>query len=268
MTRASADRFPEGPHAIAMTVAYDGSRFSGFARQPQHPTIQGEIEAALRTVTGRTVETTGAGRTDAGVHALGQVVSFEAAGDEPGPHALRRSVDALTASGISVKEVRGARAGFSARFDAVEREYRYRIVTGSAAPLFLERFSWHVSAELHVGAMQRAAATLVGEHDFRSFCVSDSAVGKVTVRRIESLELLREVHLGEECLTVRVVGTAFLHSMVRVVVGTLVEVGAGRRQPEWVAEALAARRRDAAGPTAPPHGLVLHAVRYPSDVWL
>lgn len=257
------------PHAVALTVAYDGERFSGFARQPGLATVQGSLESALATVLGREVVTTGAGRTDAGVHALGQVVSFDCtAGEIPDPHRLRRSLDALSEDGISVREVRLARTGFSARFDAIDREYRYRIVAGPVGPLFLEQFSWHVPARLDVDAMRTGALHLLGEHDFKSFCVTESAVGKSTVRRLDAVEVLEEEHLGEACLTVRIVGTAFLHSMVRVIVGTLVEVGAGRRTPAWVGEALAALDRSSAGPTAPPHGLVFHRVRYPDDVWL
>jgi len=258
----------EAPHSIALTIAYDGSRFSGFARQPGLATVQGRIESALQTVTGRDVVTTGAGRTDAGVHALGQVVSFDARGDEPQAHQLRRSVEALAGEDISVREVRHARRGFSARFDAIGREYRYRIYNASAAPVFLERFSWHVAAPLDLGRMREGADWLVGEHDFRSFCVTESAVGKSTERRLDLVEVLEEEHLGEDCVTVRILGNAFLHSMVRTIVGTLVEVGAGRRPCEWVGDALAARTRAAAGPTAPAQGLVFHRVSYPDDVWL
>lgn len=255
-------------NSIALTVAYDGSGFAGFARQPGLQTVQGSIEAACATVMRRGVETTGAGRTDSGVHALGQVVSFEAVGGEPDAARLRRSLDALTPPGIVVREVRLARPGFSARFDATGREYRYRLIAGPVPPLFLARFAWHVGHGLDVEAMQSAAAALVGEHDFRSFCVTGSALGQRTVRRLDRVEVSREAHLGEECVTVRVVGNAFLHSMVRVIVGSLVDVGAGRRAPEWLAEALHARDRAAAGPTAPAQGLTLWRVEYPVDVWL
>lgn len=254
--------------AVALTVAYDGSRFAGFARQPGLDTVQGRLESALQILARREILTTGAGRTDAGVHALGQVVSFDAGPREFEPERARRSLDALAGEGLVIREVRRARAGFSARFDAVRREYRYRVVTGSVAPLFLADVSWHVTHELDVEGMTAAAQALVGEHDFRSFCVTESAVGKRTVRRVDRVDVFPETHLGEECLCVRVVGNAFLHSMVRVIVGTLVEVGAGRRKPAWVREALAACDRAAAGPTAPARGLVFHSVEYPDDVWL
>lgn len=256
------------PHAIAVELAYDGAPFRGFARQPGLDTVQGRIESALATVLRREVATTGAGRTDAGVHALGQVVSFDARGDEPEPASLRRSLSALSGEGISIRDVRLARQGFSARFDAVAREYRYRIVSGPVEPLFLGRFAWHVSADLDVDAMAASARVLIGEHDYRSFTVAESVEGKSTVRRIETLKVARESHLGEECVMVRVVGNAFLHSMVRVIVGSLAEVGMGRRSGAWLADALQARTRAAAGPTAPALGLVLHAVSYPDDVWL
>lgn len=258
----------ESPHALAIVVAYDGTALSGFARQPGRDTVQGRVEHALSTVLRRQVQTVGAGRTDAGVHALGQVLSIEASGDEPEPRVFRRSLDALTGEGVIVREVRLARAGFSARFDAVSREYRYRIVTGPVASLFIARWSWHVSASLDVEAMREAATHLIGEHDFKSFCVTESAIGKRTVRRVDVLEISEEEHLGERCVTVRVVGNAFLHSMVRVIVGSLVEVGCGRREPGWLLEARLACDRAAAGPTAPAAGLTFHEVRYPDDVWL
>lgn len=266
--RGAQDAVSAAPYAIALTVAYDGSGFSGFARQPGLRTVQGALESALGTALRRETLVVGAGRTDTGVHALGQVVSFDADGTEPEPHRMRRSLEALAGDGISVREVRRARPGFSARFDAVSREYRYRIFTGVERPLFSAAYAWHVSGGLDVDAMREGASILVGEHDFASFCVAESAIGKPTRRRVEVLELVEEEHLGERCLTVRVVGNAFLHSMVRTIVGTLVEVGAGRREPAWVAEALAACSREAAGPTAPAHGLTLWHVDYPADVWL
>jgi tRNA pseudouridine38-40 synthase len=266
-TRPIDDSADQGS-AVALTVAYLGTPFVGFARQAGLPTVQGNLEAALSTALRRPVEIVGAGRTDAGVHALGQVVSFEATGDEPDDLALLRSLNALVGGGIAIRDVRHARAGFSARFDAVSREYRYRISNGPVPPLFLEPLSWWVKGALDLEAMRRGARQLLGEHDFRSFCVTESAQDKRTVRRVDSIELVAEQDLGEECLVLRVVGNAFLHSMVRAVVGTLVEVGSGRRDPEWVGEALAACDRTAAGPTAPAHGLTLWSVTYPQGVWL
>lgn len=255
--------------AMALTLSYDGAPFAGFARQPEQLTVQGVLEDALGTVMRRDVVTTGAGRTDAGVHALGQVVSFDLLpAEEPDPHALMRSLNGLAGPHVVVTEVRRAPVGFSARFDATAREYRYRIVPGPVPPVFLAPYAWWVKKSLDLRAMRGAAQALVGEHDFRSFCVADSAEGKRTVREVELLEITTDRQLGEHLIEIRVVGNAFLHSMVRVIVGTLVEVGSGRRPASWVEEALAARDRGAAGPTAPPEGLTLWHVSYPDEVCL
>lgn len=253
--------------SIALIVAYDGALFSGFARQPGRPTVQGRLEDALAVALRRQAPTVGAGRTDAGVHALAQVVSFASDGDEPPLPALARSLTALAGPGIVVTGARAARPGFSARFDALSREYRYRVATGGSPPLFLSRFAWWVGHALDAGAMSSAASVLLGEHDFRSFCASASAESGSTTRRLLRIEVVSEEHLGEECLSIHVEGNAFLHSMVRVIVGSLVEVGKGNRPAEWLGEALGARDRAAAGPTAPPHGLTLWSVTYPDACW-
>jgi tRNA pseudouridine38-40 synthase len=251
-----------------LTVAYDGAPFSGFARQPSAETVQGSLETALGVACRRDIETVGAGRTDAGVHALRQVVSYPAHHADPDGPTLLRSLNALVSPRIVVSEVRCATGGFSARFDAVSREYRYRIVNGSVPPLFLSQVAWWVRRPLDVASMREAASTLLGEHDFRSFCVGESAEGTRTVRQILAVELFEDEQLGERSLVVRIVGNAFLHSMVRTIVGSLVEVGVGRRSVSWINEALAARDRAAAGPTSPAQGLTLWGVEYPERVWL
>lgn len=251
-----------------LTVAYDGARFHGFARQPGLATVQGSLESALSIVTGREVEITGAGRTDAGVHALGQVVSFVSGPGDPGAASLRRSVGALAGPEIVVSEVRSAPEGFSARHDALAREYRYVIVPGPTAPLALRGRAWWTKRGMDLDAVREGAAYLAGQHDFRSFCVGASAEGRSTVRGVDLLDVRPETVMGEECVVIRIAGRSFLHSMVRIVVGSLVEVGRGRRRPEWIGEALAARHRGAAGITAPPHGLTLWRVDYPEEHWL
>lgn len=251
-----------------LTLSYDGSDFAGFARQPGLSTIQGEVESALRTALRREVETVGAGRTDAGVHALAQVISFEAHDADVEPASLLRSLNALTPPGIVVTGARDASAGFSARHSAVAREYRYRIVPGPVPPLFLARYAWTVRHTLNLNDMRQAATHLLGEHDFRSFCVTESGRDKRTYRRLDLIDITPESVLGEHSLTVRVIGNAFLHSMVRVIVGSLVEVGVGRRSPGWMRDALVACERQAAGPTAPAHGLTLWHVTYPEECWL
>jgi len=253
--------------SIVITVAYNGSGFAGFARQPGQLTVQGSLEAALATALRSEVEIVGAGRTDAGVHALAQVVSFSFDG-EIDTSALLKSLNALTGPGIVVSEVREATRGFSARFDAMAREYRYRIVPGPIPPVFLAEHAWWVKPSLDISAMRDASSLLIGEHDFGSFCVAASAEGKPTKRRLELVSIEPAVELGEHCLVIRIVGNAFLHSMVRVIVGSLVEVGSGRRGPEWIGQALLACDRTAAGPTAPAHGLTLWHVDYAQECWL
>lgn len=253
---------------IVLRLSYDGSGFAGFARQPALETVQGRVEHALATVLRRDVETVGAGRTDAGVHALGQVMSLAALGDEPDDRTLQRSLNALVRPGIVVTGVQRASGDFSARHSAVGREYRYRIVPGPIPPLFLAGKAWWVKGTLDLGAMRRAAEVLLGEHDFKSFCVSESAEGKRTCRRLDLVEIGPETQLGEHSIVVRFVGNAFLHSMIRIIVGSLVEVGLGRRPADWLEDALAACDRSAAGPTAPPEGLVLWHVEYPEECWL
>ncbi len=249
----------------SLTVSYNGAPFNGFARQPGQCTVQGELEQALSLVFRRPVEVVCSGRTDAGVHALGQVVSFDLDAGELGGrtlHSLRRSLNALTHEGITVREVERREAGFSARFDARWREYHYHICCGDVPPLFMRDFCWHVTSALDVEAMRRGAEYLVGEHDFKSFCMAASAVGKPTRRNVMEVSLSGETVMGEDVLTIKVVGNAFLHSMVRTIVGTLVAVGRGQRPPEWVGEVLAACDRTAAGENAPAGGLVFWRVQY------
>lgn len=253
--------------ALVLTVAYNGATYSGFAKQKDErlATVQGELEHALAVCFRQPVETVCAGRTDAGVHALGQVVSCTLEAnllEQTTPERLVISLNALTPDDISIREVSFKEPSFSARFDAEAREYRYRIVEGSVPPIFLSDFAWHRRGTLDIDAMRAGAAHLIGEHDFKSFCKAASAEGKTTMRYVERIDIEREVQMGEECLVIRVVGNAFLHSMVRTIVGTLVQVGAGNRDPQWVAEVLAACDRNAAGETAPACGLVFWRVTY------
>lgn len=250
---------------FALTVAYNGAPFCGFARQPGQLTVQGELEQALALLFRREVPTVCAGRTDAGVHARGQVVSFDIDEEElrgRTAHSLRRSLNALTHDGITVRSVEQREPGFSARFDAVEREYRYRICLDDVPPIFMRDFSWHIPSAIDVAAMEEGAAHLIGEHDFKSFCMAVSAVGKPTCRNVHEISFAEEEVMGERLLTITVKGNAFLHSMVRTIVGTLVMVGKGQRTPGWVAEVLAACDRTAAGENAPACGLTFWKVSY------
>lgn len=250
---------------FALVVSYDGEPFCGFARQPGMLTVQGELERALEMLYRRPVLTVCAGRTDAGVHALGQVVSFDLSEEEAAMRtddALIRSMNALTHDGIGVREVHHPDEGFSARFDAQAREYRYYIATGPVAPLVMGRFSWHITAPLDLEAMREGAAHLIGEHDFKSFCMAVSAKGKPTCRNVMSIDVQPVEVMGQQLVCITVIGNAFLHSMVRTIVGTLVAVGRGKRKPDWVLDVLEAKDRAAAGENAPAQGLVFWEVRY------
>jgi tRNA pseudouridine38-40 synthase len=257
---------------LAVTLAYKGADFHGFARQPGLVTVQGELEDALKVLLKREVETVGAGRTDAGVHALGQVVSFELTEQDLATHCseissfdkFRNSLNALTPDSIAIRKIEQKPADFSARFSAREREYRYRYTFSEVEPLFLRPYTWWVPPRhpIDVQAMKRAIPLLVGEHDFVSFCAAASSADRNTVRKILSVTIFGADHLGESCLVLQVRGTAFLHSMVRVIAGSVLEVGLGRREPSWIEEVLRARDRTCAGPTAPAQGLTFWRVRY------
>lgn len=249
----------------SLNIAYNGSPFSGFARQPGQLTVQGELEGALALIFRDEIEVTCAGRTDAGVHARGQVISFElpdGAMEGREPRRFLRSMNALTHDGIVVTDLRRRSDAFSARFDARSREYRYFLHPSDVPAIFMEDFSWTVDAALDADAMRAGAAHLIGEHDFKSFCMAASAEGRRTYRCVNEITLFEETLMGERLVVVKIVGNAFLHSMVRSIVGTLVAVGRGRRDPEWVARVLAARDRKAAGENAPAKGLVLWKVDY------
>ena len=252
---------------IVLRVAYDGGAYSGFAEQRDAvTTVAGELRRALETFLRRPVELTCAGRTDAGVHAIAQHVSFPALAEELeiGQRRWLRAMDALLPGDIAVGAVFHAATGFSARFDACARSYVYRIADRPDRPVLTRPHVWWHRTPLDEDAMRAAAACLVGEHDFKSFCKVASAVGRPTHRCVQTVSLARECELGEDVLAFRITGNAFLHSMVRTIVGTLVEVGSHRRDPAWVAEVLAARDRRAAGPTAPASGLVFEGVSYPA----
>ena len=265
---AAPDAYPERPvldGTLVLKVAYDGAPFSGFAEQPGDiPTVAGELRRALETLLRRPVELTCAGRTDAGVHAQAQYVSVPLLAEELAQPRRRlvRGMTALLPDEIAVRGLYRAPQGFSARFDARSRSYRYRIVTGELQPLLLRGCAWWQRGELDVAAMEEAAAYLVGEQDFKSFCKASSAVGKPTCRNVLSVGFAREEALGEQCLAFDITGSSFLHSMVRTIVGSLVEVGRGHRDPAWIAQVLKARDRRAAGSCAPARGLMFMAVDY------
>jgi tRNA pseudouridine38-40 synthase len=239
-----------------LVVEYDGSAFHGFQYQPALRTVAGALEAGLTRLYRAPVKVTAAGRTDAGVHATGQVVSFRAERDFP-IERLALALNANLPDDLVVRDAQVAADGFSARFDARERVYDYLILARPQPSAVWRARAWHVPRPIDDARFARAALPLHGEHDFVSFCGELPDRGN-TVRELRAIALEREGDL----LRVTVRGNAFLHRMVRVLVGTLVACATGYRDAGFAERALAARDRRAAGPTAPAHGLYLAGVRY------
>lgn len=247
-----------------MDLAYDGAPFAGFARQPDQVTVQGELERVLSRMLGQPVDLTVAGRTDRGVHARAQVVHLDVdpqvartARALEDLAALRDRLDHQAGPAITLWTVRRVGPGFDARFSATARRYRYRLVDAPAADPIRRHDRWHVPGPLSVPAMRAAATELLGEHDLAAFC--RRVPGRTTVRRLDRLALSRP---DPARVDVVLEGPAFCHQQVRSIVGCLVEVGRGRKEPGWLGEVLRARDRQAAARVAPPHGLTLEAVRY------
>lgn len=243
-------------HSVLLTVAYDGRPFSGWAPQDGARTVAGELLGAIRAMDPRVTEVRGASRTDAGVHARGQVASFRTERTIP-LHGVRRGLNSLLPDTIAIREADEVDDAFHPRFSATGKHYRYTIlVARDRSPRWRHR-AWFVSDPLDVDAMRAAATYLVGQHEFDAFRAAGCAA-KTTRRTIESITIGH----ADETLIVDVRGNAFLRNMVRIVVGTVVEVGVGRWPPAQVAEILAAKDRTQAGITAPAHGLELVEVRY------
>jgi tRNA pseudouridine38-40 synthase len=242
-----------------LVIAYDGAPFHGFARQPGQKTVQGCIEDALSKVLTTEVRTSAAGRTDAGVHALGQVVSF-ACSDAFDTIDVAKSLNSMCGPEIAVMEIEPVAEGFDARFSAVSRTYEYALLTRNVHDPFSRHTAWHHPGRLDIESMSKAAAQFLGEHDFSSFGRVEE--GKSPVRRIESIEVEEE----GELLIIRVTADSFIQQMVRSIVGTLVKVGEGVIDPDSIGEILDAKDRSAAGAVAPPHGLFLVSVDYPEEL--
>jgi tRNA pseudouridine38-40 synthase len=244
-----------------ITLAYDGTGFVGWQRQAAGTSIQGLLEDALAQLDQRAVNVAGAGRTDAGVHALGQVASFSLQRSIAGG-TLLRALNARLPEAIRVLAAERVPETFHARFAATGKTYRYRIWNAGVVSPFERAVAWHVIEPLDRRAMADAAGCLEGPHDFAAFMAAGGAT-RTTEREVFSSQLFAGPNPGEPALIVyEVSGNGFLRHMVRTIVGTLVEIGRGRRPVEWMSEVLAARDRTLAGPTAPPHGLVLVAVEY------
>jgi tRNA pseudouridine38-40 synthase len=270
--------------SFKLTIAYDGTELIGWQRQAAGRSVQGLIEDALRVLDGRDVAVAGAGRTDAGVHALGQVAScsLERTIDAA---TLLRAVNAKLPPEVRIVTAEEAPSSFHARFAARSKSYRYYIWNGDVLSPFNRRYAWHLVGALDVEAMAHAAEFIEGQHDFAAF-QTGGGDATMTVRRVFQSRLncgLRSAECGvrntgnhsallnprsvlesppSALVTYDITGDGFLRHMVRAIVGSLVEVGRRRRPPEWVREVLTGADRRAAGPTAPPHGLFLVSVQY------
>ena len=258
---------------IRLTLAYDGSRYLGWQRQgyagrqgsaarPEgsEKTIQGKLEALLGRLTGGPVNLIGAARTDAGVHALGQVANFHTGSRLPLPE-LAAAVQRYLPEDIALLAAEEVGPRFHARYLARGKRYRYRVWNRPFPEVFHRRQALHVPQPLDLGAMERAAAHLIGEHDFTSFAARLSA-GKSPVRRLEAVRVCARPGAEAGWIDLEFEGDGFLHHMARILAGTLLEAGAGRLDPQRVPRILAARRRSEAGPLAPAHGLYLVEVLY------
>jgi tRNA pseudouridine38-40 synthase len=242
---------------LAVGLEYDGARFAGWQLQPGLATIQGHVQRALGSIADHPVEATCAGRTDAAVHANCQVIHFDTTSDRP----MRGWV--LGANGELPPEIAmlwavEVDADFHARHSALARSYRYCILQRATRPALLRERVWWLRSALDTAAMHDAAQQLAGEHDFSAFRAAECQ-SRTTRRRIDSISVRSDGALA----TIQITANAFLHHMVRNIVGTLVPVGTGEQPPSWVGEALASRDRARAGITAPAHGLYLERVHYP-----
>ncbi|MGH9171362.1 MAG: tRNA pseudouridine(38-40) synthase TruA [Acidimicrobiales bacterium] len=273
---AVAEAAPSGPlRRVMLLVAYDGTGFRGFAAQPGDiPTVGGRLAGALERVAGAPVSLTCAGRTDAGVHAAGQVVHFDVPAGAPGAARLemagRRLADSLShqcGPEVAVLDARQAPSGFDARHSALARSYRYLLLRSASPDPLLRDRAWHVPAELDLAAMRIAADCLLGEHDFSAFCRrppgQPGSPGGSLVRRVTRLSVTAAVAGDDRLWAIDIEANAFCHQMVRSVTGALVSVGEGRATAASVLENLRSRDRSHGTRLAPPGGLCLMAVNYP-----
>ena len=241
---------------LKLTISYDGSRYYGWERQPGRDTIQGKLEAVLSRMAGAEVNVIGAGRTDAGVHAKAMVANCYLE-TEMQPEEIRDYMNHYLPDDICVNEVKFAADRFHARYRAVGKLYTYTCYVGVTKPVFNRKYVTTLDYMPDLEAMRKAAEILVGEHDFKSFC-SNPQMKKSTVRIVDSIEIVQK----KDYLYFNFHGTGFLQNMVRILVGTLLEVGQGKRTPQSVQDTLDALDRTKAGYTAPPQGLCLMRVDY------
>jgi tRNA pseudouridine38-40 synthase len=249
---------------VLLTLAYDGTDFFGWQYQPDRRTVQHVVECAVEQVTGTWTRVTGSSRTDTGVHALGQAVSF-ATSTRLDDETLRRALNAVLPDDVAVTAVATMPNGFNATRDSVRKRYRYVLQDGRARDPLSLRYSWFVPGPLDVAAMQAGSAALVGEHDFAAF-ESTGSERESSVRTIYELSVARrQMDFGER-IVVEVEANGFLYNMVRNIVGSLMYVGRAKFPPSWMAEVLASCDRTQAGMAAPPQGLFLLWVAFAEGV--
>ena len=239
-----------------LTLLYDGTRYFGWERQPDKDTIQGRIENVLSRMCGEPVEVIGAGRTDAGVHARAMTANVHLKTDQT-PEEIREYMNRYLPDDIAVREVREASERFHARYKAVGKHYRYTCYCGPLKPVFQRKYVTVLSEWPDIDKMKEAASFLTGKHDYKSFC-GNPRMKKSTVRIVEKIDITRKGSF----LYFDYYGTGFLQYMIRIMTGTLLEVGQGKRMPEQMAEILEQKNRRLAGPTAPAGGLCLMRVEY------
>lgn len=268
---------------LLLTIEYDGTGFSGWQRQPGKRTVQGELERVLSVLCGREITIDGTGRTDAGVHALGQCATFSGEFGIPTDRLMRAANDMLAESrlkggDVRITSVREVREGFHARFDAAGKRYVYRLYNGENMPVFLRNYRYHVRQPLDTEAMARAVKAFEGTHDFAGFMAAGSNLKGSTVRTIFETSLSVQpaengsvfpsacgaaagaASVSDRDIIISVRGDGFLYNMVRIITGTLVDVGAGKIAPEDLPEIIASCDRSRAGHTAPPQGLYMAEV--------
>ena len=242
---------------ILLTIAYDGTNYAGWQRQDNATAVQQKLEEALSELLKQPIKTTGASRTDAGVHALGQRAAFAVEHMQVPIEKLAQVVNSFLPEDIAVQAAQQVSDGFNPRFDAKSKTYRYQIYNGAHPNPLLRRYSAFVPYDLDVGIMSQTAAYFIGTHDFAAFCAAGSGA-KTTVRTIFKCEIEQEGSL----IRMGVTGDAFLYNMVRIMAGTVLYAGLGKIQPSDIPAVLASKDRTGAGKTMPPEGLTLLEVVY------
>lgn len=243
---------------VKLTVAYDGTNYSGWQIQPNADTIERQLDIAINKVTKEKIHVTGASRTDAGVHAMGNVAVFDTDSAIP-PERFSYALNACLPQDISVQSSEEVSPDFHPRHCDTRKTYEYKILNTQMPIPQLRNYSWHVSYELDIDVMRKAASYLVGEHDFKSFCCVRTQA-ESTVRTIYSLEVLYDMQNAQ--VIIRITGNGFLYNMVRIIAGTLIDAGRGKINPDDIPDILKYKDRSKSGKTAPPQGLTLMKIDY------